>query len=235
MTCGGVHMLVLVVLIAVMMKSNAVKLKEGIGNFVTGSHETAVQRYSLQTHGHRSRATEIDTFALLEISEIERLSTATEMWYDGRLHVADERPLCRTKERVGFDVRSTSARSQPTILILDQELSDERFAEAVRGTVSSRSTHTQARGGLLGYLRSAGIVWKRDILTQDIRECRSPVFALERGCAVEHLIYQDAQRPPIHRTGMTTALDNFGRDVLLSPDKRVGSEVCNARSCIDGR
>ena len=74
---------------------------------------------------------------------------------------------------------------------------------------------------------------KRDIFPKDIGERRIPVLALERRRTVQHLIYQDAQRPPIDRTGVAASLNHLGRDILLRANERVGPEVCRTRLGID--
>ncbi len=76
---------------------------------------------------------------------------------------------------------------------------------------------------------------ERNIVSQDICECSIPVLALEWCCAVEHFVHQNPQGPPINGTSVSTALDDFWRDVLLGTDKRVCSKVRNASFGIDYR
>lgn len=86
---------------------------------------------------------------------------------------------------------------------------------------------------ILGYLLCSRCIWERDVLPEDVGEGAVAVLAFEGRGAVEHLIYQDAQRPPIYRTGMTTALDDLWCNILLSTDKRVCAEVGDARTSVD--
>lgn len=74
-----------------------------------------------------------------------------------------------------------------------------------------------------------------DILPQDVGKGRVPVLTLERSRAVQHLVDQDAQGPPVYGAGMSAALDDLGRDVLLGPDERVRPEVGDAGFGVDGR
>lgn len=42
----------------------------------------------------------------------------------------DQRPLRRAEEGVRLDVRGAGARAQTAVLVFDEQLADERFAEA---------------------------------------------------------------------------------------------------------
>lgn len=77
------------------------------------------------------------------------------------------------------------------------------------------------------------MLWERHIIPQDIRKRSIAVLSLERRGSEEHLVNQYAQRPPIDRTGMSTAFDNLRRNVLLRTDKRVRSEIVYAGFRID--
>ena len=68
-----------------------------------------------------------------------------------------------------------------------------------------------------------------NVVAQDVGKGGGPVLALEGRGAVEHLVDQDAQGPPVDGAGVAAALDDFGGDVLLGADERVGAEVGDAR------
>ena len=72
-----------------------------------------------------------------------------------------------------------------------------------------------------------------DFLPENVGECRIAVLALERRCAVQHLVYQDPQSPPIHSASVAAAFDNFWRNVFLRPHKRIRSEIGYTRFRID--
>lgn len=79
------------------------------------------------------------------------------------------------------------------------------------------------------------MVGEGDVLAQDVGKRRVTVLALKRRRAIQHLVDQDAQRPPVDGARVPAALNHLGRDVLLRPDERVGAEVGDARLCVDGR
>lgn len=43
--------------------------------------------------------------------------------------MADESPLGRSEERVHLDIRSSGTSAQPAVLVLDEQLANQRFAE----------------------------------------------------------------------------------------------------------
>lgn len=77
------------------------------------------------------------------------------------------------------------------------------------------------------------MIGERDIFSKDIRKCGVAVFALERGCPVQHLVDQNAQGPPIDCTRMSASLDHLGGNIFFGAHERVGSEVGNARFGVD--
>lgn len=79
---------------------------------------------------------------------------------------------------------------------------------------------------LLGHLWCTRAVWEGDLVPQDVRKSRVPVFALEWCCAVQHLVDENAQSPPVDCTSMPTALDYLWRNVFLCSNKRVCPEIC---------
>ena len=84
----------------------------------------------------------------------------------------------------------------------------------------------------LGDLRCACVLWERYIITQDIGKRRIPVLTLERSCAEQHFVNQNAECPPIYCTGMTISLDHFRSDIFFSTYERVGSEICYAEDSL---
>lgn len=66
---------------------------------------------------------------------------------------------------------------------------------------------------------------ERNLLSKNVGEGRITILALERRCAVQHLINQDTQSPPIHRTRVSAAFDDFRCDVFFRPYEGIRSEV----------
>lgn len=74
---------VVVMVVSVVVKSDAVELFKRICNFTPWRSKTRVQRYALDPRGSN-----INTLGLLDISEVGRLYTLALVWDDGRLHVS---------------------------------------------------------------------------------------------------------------------------------------------------
>lgn len=79
------------------------------------------------------------------------------------------------------------------------------------------------------------MVGERYIFTENICKRGIAILALEGRCAVKHFIDENAQRPPVNSASMAATLNNLWRNVFLGAYKRVGSEVGDARSRINGR
>ena len=75
---------------------------------------------------------------------------------------------------------------------------------------------------------------KGHLIPQNIRKRRIPILPLKRRGPKQHLINQNPQRPPIHRTRMSTTLNHLGSDILFRADERVGAEIRDARFGVDG-
>lgn len=91
--------------------------------------------------------------------------------------------------------------------------------------------HCKSDGGkyLLGDRWRARAFGEGYFVPQNVGEGGIAVLALERRCSVEHLVYQDAECPPIDSTRMAATLDHFRRNVLLCAYKRIRTEVVNTR------
>lgn len=114
------------VIVAIMVKSNAVELLKRIHNFAHGSCKTRVKRDALD-----SRSANVNTLALLDVSEVGCFDPMTLVWNNGRFRVTQKRPLCCAEEGSSLDVRSTSTRSESSRLIFDKQFANEGLAEAV--------------------------------------------------------------------------------------------------------
>ena len=88
---------------------------------------------------------------------------------------------------------------------------------------------------LLGNLGVSGPFGEGYVVSQDVGKGCVSVLALEWGGAVQHLVDEDAEGPPIDGTGVAASFDNFWGYVLFSPDERVGTEIRYAGFRIDGR
>ncbi len=73
------------------------------------------------------------------------------------------------------------------------------------------------------------------IVTKNVSECCISVLSLEGSSAIEHLVDEDSQGPPVNGAGMPTSFDDFWSNVLLGADKGIRAEVCNAGFCVNGR
>lgn len=204
----------LCLVISLVVKRNAVELLKRIIQFAIGGCKARVHRDTL--HFGSVSAANINTGALLDIAEVHRVRTGTALVRDhGWLHMANKSPLGRPEEGMCLDIRCTGTSSKALGLVLDQQLADQRLAK---------------RGGLLRTraLREAHLV------PQDAGEGCVSVLALEGSGAVQHLIDKDTQSPPINCASVTAALDDLGCDILLGSNKRIRSEISNARLGING-
>src|SRR5689334_4057818 len=102
-------------IVAVVVKSDAVELLERIRNLPHWRRKARIQWHALDLRGSN-----VDTLTLLDVSEIGCLNAVTLVRNDGWFRVAEERPLCGSEERCSLDVRSTSARSQSFGLVFDE-------------------------------------------------------------------------------------------------------------------
>jgi hypothetical protein len=143
---------------------------------------------------------------------------------------------------VRLDFTSTRTRSYAFVLILDQQLLDRRLAKA---THQFNLLDLNEKPDLPG---DWDRLCKHDIVLEDIRKRSIPISALE-WCRCElgishailtfgqrktynHLVHQNTESPPIDRRGVATPFDDFWRDILFRPDKRVCPKVGDTRSRI---
>jgi hypothetical protein len=211
-------------LVAIMVQRDRVEVLEWVRHIASRCGKTTIQWNTLERHG--SGATDVDTLALLDISKVDRVdSTLALIGDDGRLHVSNQGPLRRAEEGMRLDVRCASASAQPSVLVLDEQLAHQRFAEARTCQLTVLFRLRGPGQGLLGYLRSSCVIREWDVFPEDVCKRRVPVLALERRRAVKHLVDQNAQRPPIHCARMATSLDDLRRNVLFGSYKRIRSEI----------
>lgn len=153
---------------------------------------------------------EIHRRRVLHGSEVDSVSSSTGYRHKGRRLVTQQSPLCVLEEGVVLDIRSTGLGAHSLVFVLDEELSNEVLARGRNGLVA----------------RATGEV---DLLFQHIGERQVSVLALERGHAKQHLVDENTQRPPVDRRSVAVPSNHLRSNVLLRADKRVGSEVGNAR------
>lgn len=123
-------MCMVVVIVTIVVQSHAVELFKWIRDFAHRGSETRVQWNALDF-----RYANVDALALFDVSEVGCLNTMALVRNNGRLRVAEQRPLCGTEEWCGLDVRGTSARSKASSLVLDKKLADERLAKTISVSV----------------------------------------------------------------------------------------------------
>ena len=63
------------------------------------------------------------------------------------------------------------------------------------------------------------MLWEGNIISQNVGKGSVAVLSFEGCSPKQHLVNQYAQSPPINRTRVSTALDNFWRNILLSSHK----------------
>lgn len=114
-----------VVIVTIVVQSHAVELFKWIRDFAHRGSETRVQWNALDF-----RYANVDALALFDVSEVGCLNTMALVRNNGRLRVAEQRPLCSAEERCRLDVRRSSARSESSSLVLDEKFANERLAEA---------------------------------------------------------------------------------------------------------
>lgn len=95
----------------------------------------------------------------------------------------DQSPLRGAEEGMGLDVRGAGAGAQAAVLVFDEELADEGFAEAGVG-VSGLIDAGMGGWCLLGNLGVSGPFGEGYVVSQDIGKCCVSVLALEWGGAV---------------------------------------------------
>ena len=127
-TAGHRVKLMTMVLVPIVMQCHTVELEEWVRGFVSGSRESTIQRNPF--HVRTPVTSKIHTLTLLEVAEIHCIDATAGMGDNGRLHVTNQGPLSGTEEWVCLNVGGTGSGTKSAILVLDQELPDERFAEA---------------------------------------------------------------------------------------------------------
>lgn len=109
--------------VIVVVECNAVELKEWVCSLVAWSCQSTIQWNTSDVH--RPSSADINTLALLDIPEIDRVNPMALVRDNRRLHMANQGPLSGSEEGVGLDVRCTGAGTKSSILVLDQKLPDE--------------------------------------------------------------------------------------------------------------
>lgn len=143
-----------------MMQRHTVELLKRIRQLPSRRRQSRIQRHPPQLPVQRpfarpdperarrarppsSFAVPVDTAALLDVAEIDRVDGAPLVGDHGRFHVAQERPLRVAEERVGFDVRGAGAGADAAEFVFDEEFADEGFAEAGLEVSRSSSVHEE--------------------------------------------------------------------------------------------
>lgn len=115
--------------VAFVVQGHAVEFNKGISRLTAGRGEAAVQ-WDAILHVHLLSTANIHTFALLNITEVERVNGTAGVGHNWRLHVADKSPLCGAEEGMSLDIGGTSAGTKSAVLVLDQQLANQRFTKA---------------------------------------------------------------------------------------------------------
>mmetsp|Transcript_24861 Transcript_24861/g.44283 ORF Transcript_24861/g.44283 Transcript_24861/m.44283 type:complete len:576 (-) Transcript_24861:96-1823(-) len=120
---------------------------------------------------------------------------------EGRLHVAQQRPVEAVEKGVRHYLLRAAARAQSLLRVFRQEALDE-----VR----------QQRGAVV-------MLRKLQRLVYNILKRLSAGRSLEGGCPESELVAEDPQRPPVDGRRVAVPDDDLGREVVLGADKRVGT------------
>jgi hypothetical protein len=110
-----------------MQQRDRVKLLKRVRRLVAG-RSLAVLEPRAAFRLPRPRPANVDALALLDVAEVDRVDPPPLVRDDGRLHVADQRPLRGAEEGVTLDVGGARARAKAPVFVLDEELTDEGFA-----------------------------------------------------------------------------------------------------------
>lgn len=108
------------VVVAIVVKSDAVELLKGINNFAHRCGKTRIQR-----DASCFRSTDIHTLAFLDVPKVRRLYSASLVWYDGRLRMPQQRPLRWPEKGMCLDIRSASPGAETAKLVLDEQFPDK--------------------------------------------------------------------------------------------------------------
>lgn len=130
-----------IVLVALMVKRDAVELFEGIDHLTTGRGQTTIQRHAL----HRPGSTQVHALTLLHVAEVDGINATALVRNDRGLHVSNQSPLGSSEEGMHLDIRSSSASAQATVLIFDEQLANQGLAETRRLLTKSKNAHTQSQ------------------------------------------------------------------------------------------
>lgn len=104
------------IIISIVVQGYAVELEEGICDIASRRGQAAIQRHTLECPG----SAQINTFALLDVAEVDSINPATLVGDNRWFHVSNQSPLCSSEEGMHLDIRSTCASAEPSVLVLDQ-------------------------------------------------------------------------------------------------------------------
>ncbi|KAK3137016.1 hypothetical protein QOZ80_5BG0446580 [Eleusine coracana subsp. coracana] len=121
--------------------------------------------------------------------------------HDRRRRLPHQREIHPVEERVGLHLRGASPRPQPLLGVLDQQR---------RYEVPRRRVERATAGGRRERERGA----------DDVAECGLVVGAGEGGAAVEQLVEEHAERPPVHRGAVGPPGGHLRRHVLVRAHER---------------
>ena len=158
---------------------------------------------------HGSRCTAVGRLLLLGgsvLPEVDRVR------HRRRGHAPDQRPVDTFEERVLLDLRGASGEGDPLLWVLDEQAADE-----VPGDGADRRAPGRAVGG------------EAQRLLDDVAQRGAVAGALEGRGAVQQLVEEDAERPPVHRAAVALAADDLRRQVLVRADERHGARVRRLR------
>lgn len=167
-----------------MVQGNAVELLKGIRDFASRGCRIHGNTLHLDVLG----PADIDAPAFLDIAEVHRVRAPALVGDHGRFHVANERPLRLSEERMGLHIGSTGARSQTLRFVLDQEFPDEGLAQTVLAVSIKEKWQRSMDESLLRDLLRPGVLGELCFIPEDVAERRVAILALEGRRPVEHLV-----------------------------------------------
>uniref|UniRef100_J3KY12 Uncharacterized protein n=1 Tax=Oryza brachyantha TaxID=4533 RepID=J3KY12_ORYBR len=131
--------------------------------------------------------------------------------YGRRVSAPDERPVDAFEERVLLDLGGAPPRRDPLVGVLHQEAADEVPRDAARRR------------------REPAGVREPERLLDDVAERGAVGGPLERRHAVQQLVEEDAERPPVDGAAVAFPADDLRRQVLVRADERHGPGVRRLR------